>query len=120
MLSIPYILLSFFRREKCLEFGFTLLAQSEEPFNRTGLLMRAFLVNLKSDLSGAHFRKFKEELKISRYDDLRWSLIDSPVNNVMYAFSPVFVRKILTQVFFDDVISIVMMSTEAIEGELFL
>ena len=80
MLSIRYILLSFFRREKCLEFGFTLLTQSEQPFNRTGLLMRAFLVNLKSDLSGVHFRKFKEE-------------------------------------FFDDVISILMMSTEVIEGE---
>ena len=117
MLSIRYILLSFSRREKCLEFGFTLLAQSEQAFNRTGLLMRAFLVNLNSDLSGVHFRKFKEELKISRHDNLRWSLIGSPVNNVMYAFSPVFVRKALTQVFFDDVISIVMMSTEVIEGE---
>ena len=37
MLSIRYILLSFFRLEKCLEFSFTMLAQSGQHFNGTDL-----------------------------------------------------------------------------------
>ena len=35
----------------------------------------------------------------------------------MYLFGLVLIRKTLTQIFFDDVISIIMMSTEVIEGE---
>ena len=52
-----------------------------------------------------------------RFDIHRQSLTDSPVNDLMYLFSLVLIRKTLTQVFFDDVTSIVMMSTEVIEGE---
>ena len=58
MLSIRYILLSFFRLEKCLEFSFTMLMQSEQHFNETDLrhwpvflfCRGAFQVNLKGDL----------------------------------------------------------------------
>ena len=35
----------------------------------------------------------------------------------MYLFSLALIKKTLTQVFFDDVISIVMILTEVIEGE---
>ena len=35
----------------------------------------------------------------------------------MYLFNLVLIRKTLTQIFFDDVISIVMISTKVIEGE---
>ena len=36
----------------------------------------------------------------------------------MYLFSLILIKKTLTQVFFDDVFNIVMMSTEIIEGDL--
>ena len=64
-----------------------------------------FLVNLKGDL------------EIFKFDIHRQSLIDSPVNVLLYLFSLDLIRKTLTQVFFDDIISIVMMSTEVTEVE---
>ena len=89
-----------------------MLAQSEQNFNGTGLrhwpvfLSRgAFQVNAKADL------------RIFRFDIHRWSLIVSPVNDLMYLFSLVLIRKTLAQVFVNNVISIVMTSTEVIEGE---
>ena len=54
---------------------------------------------------------------MSRFDVHRWGLIDSPVNDLMYLFSPALIKKTLTQLFFDDDISIVVMSTKVIEGE---
>ena len=56
-----------------------------------------FQVNLKKDLSGVHFRKFKGNLKISTFDIHRQNLTDSLVNDLMYAFNPVFRRKMFTQ-----------------------
>ena len=44
-----------------------------------------------------------------RYDIHTWRLIDPHVNDLMYLFSLILIRKTLTQVFFDDVISIVIM-----------
>ena len=45
------------------------------------------------------------------------SLIDSPVNDLMYLFSLVLIRKKVDTGIFRYVISIVIMSTEIIEGE---
>ena len=67
-----------------------------------------------------HFRKFKQDLKISRFDFHSLSSIDSLISDLMYLFSPVLIRKILRQVFFDEVLSIVMILAEVIEGEWFL
>ena len=58
MLSIRYILLSFFRLEKCSGFSFIMLVQSRQHFNETDLRhwpvflfsRGAFQVNLKGDL----------------------------------------------------------------------
>ena len=92
MLSIRYILFRFFfRLEKCLELGefsFTVLTQSGQHFNGTGQ---------------RHWPVFL--------------IFDSPVNDSMYIFSLVLIRKTMTRVFLNDVISIVMMPTEVIEGE---
>ena len=89
MLSIRYILLSFFfRLEKYLEFSFTVLTQSGQHFNGTGQ---------------RHWPVFL--------------IFDSPVNDSMYIFSLVLIRKTMTRLFLNDVISIVMMPTEVIEGE---
>ena len=90
-----------------------MLAQSEQNFNGTGLRhwpvfffsRGAFQVNVKADL------------RIFRFDIHRWSLIVSPVNDLMYLFSLVLIRKTLAQVFVNDVISIAMTSAEVIEGE---
>ena len=64
-----------------------------------------------------HFRKFKQDLKISRIDFHSLSSIDSHISDLMYLFSPVLIRKMLRQVFFDEVLSIVMILTEVIEGD---
>ena len=66
----------------------------------TGLYftLGAFQVNLKGNL------------QIYRFDIHRQSFIDFPVNDIMYPFSIVIIRKTLTQVFFYDVISITMVS----------
>lgn len=77
----------------------------------------AFQVNLKGDLSGVHFSKFKGDWQKLRFDIYSWSLIDSPVNDLLRAFSPVLIRKTLTQVCFDDVVSIAMMSTAVTEDK---
>ena len=122
MPSIHYILMSlFFRLEKCVKFSFTLLEQYGQQQDWSVSLVcisrGVFQVNLKGELSGVHFTKFKGDLQISRCDIHRWRLIDYPVNDLMYIFSLVLIRKVVTQVFFDDVISIVMMLMEVIEAE---
>ena len=82
MLSIRYILLSFFRLEKCLEFSFTMLAQSGQHFNGTSL--RHWPVLLFS--RGAFQINVKVDLRIFRFGFHRWRLIVSPVSDLMYLF----------------------------------
>ena len=90
-----------------------MLAQSEQNFNGTGL--RHWPVFF---FPGVHFRlNVKADLRIFRFDIHRWSLIVSHVNDLMYLFSLVLIRKTLAQVFVNDVISIAMTSAEVIEGE---
>ena len=90
-----------------------MLAQPGQHFNGTDL--RHWPV-FQFD-RGAFQANLKGGLQIFRFDIHRWSLTDSPVNDLMYLFSLVLIEKTLTQVFFDDVISIVMMSKEVIEDE---
>ena len=102
MLLIRYILLSFFLFEKCLQFSFTFCAIRATFFREVGV------TGVYLNFSGVHFRKFKGDLKISKSDIHRWSLIDSSVNDLMYAFSSVLKRKKVTQVLIPVLITVLI------------
>ena len=62
MLSIPYIILRFFRLEKCLGFSLIMLAQSEQHFNGTDLCHSrgAFQKYLKGNLQIFRLYSYEE------------------------------------------------------------